>query len=387
MEATYYHQYRTSFATVKEKVIERESHKKARRELKDFNFVSANLFNFLPEIPAEQHEDIYLDILSNHALLTTATNYPELVDRIEISGDTSFLEEAKQLPAIFCTYHLGSYRSIIGFLAKAAIDFVLIVDTNTFHRQHEEVKNTVKSIQQYVGKQSFFELVDAERVDIAITLSRYLLSGISVVAYLDGNTGVGGIYNKNDQMLSIDFLDKQLYSRKGISTLSFATKRPIIPVISYCKEKESAATLHFYEKIDPKGEKKPREQYCFDTTYYLYSLLADQLKTYYNQWEGWFYLHKYLDFDRISAPSNAIDKVEIVPSHPILFNEREFGLFKMESECYIFQKRQYSSFKITNDLFESLYTLKEEKNSVQFRATLTDALLERLVEKRILLLA
>ena len=357
-----YFRYRTRFSEIREHIIKRESRKRKEQQLKDFSFVSANLYNFLPKVPQEEHEAVYLDILSNTALLSTALDFPDLIDNLQIEGDTSFMDQPDRFPALFCTYHLGSYRSIIGYLAKFAIDFVLIVDTNTFNKQQEKIKNTFDAIQGHFGKRSKFELIDAERVDIAITLSRCLQEGKSIVAYLDGNTGVGGVYSKNSQMIPVSFLAKHIYSRKGIATLSYATKRPIIPVVSYYKEKESTATLHFYPPVDPQRSTETAREYCATATARLYTVLADKLEHYYAQWEGWLYLHKYLDYKTlISEKVTDSNGQENVASKDLSFNSTAFSLFKMDTNCYVLQKATYRAFEVNESIYSALHDLACQK--------------------------
>lgn len=388
MQTDFHTSYKNSYSGMKQQVLERELRKKKEHQLKDFNFLSANVLNFLPEVPIAKHDDIYLEILTNNALLSTEVNYPGLIDELEIEGDASVVEASKKRATIYCTYHLGSYRSIIGYLAKAAVDFVLIVDTNTFNKQLQRIQNTVHSIWNHYGKAARFELVDAERVDIGIVLSKYLMQGVSVVIYLDGNTGVGGIFNKNDQMLHIDFLAGQIFSRKGVSTLSYATKSPIVPVISYYVQREGAPTLKFYDVIKPEDGPKDKNAYALEITRKLYGILAENLKSYYSQWEGWLYLHKYLDFEKLSeqASASAVGQSAVTVNRPIYFNDVDFGFFKMDAACYLFNKRTYQSFKINDTILTYLHQLKTQ--DVQHpiaEPIINDTIIGQLASKGILL--
>lgn len=384
METVYHPGYTTGYTTIQKNVRERESRKKKDLQQKDFNFLSANLLNFLPEVPIVNHEEVYLNILSNNALISTETYFPELIDRIKIYGDASVVEDNKKKAKLYCTYHVGSYRAIIGVLAKAAIDFVLIVDTNTFYKQQERIKQTVSAIWNHFGKTAFFELVDAERVDIGIILSKYLMTGVSVVVYLDGNTGVGGIYNKNDQMLRINFLAGQIFSRKGISTLSYATKSPIVPVISHYTENGNTPALMFYDAVNPESWAKDKELYCVQVTTHLYGILAENLKVYYKQWEGWLYLHKYLDFKSLDAKAatNILDDISWSDAQRISFNEEEFGIFKIEEDSYLFDKRTYKSFKINDTTLAYLCSLKAQHDTELPEASTSEYSLIRQLAKR-----
>ncbi|MBT34542.1 MAG: hypothetical protein CMO01_33180 [Thalassobius sp.] len=376
--------YKQNYHRLKEHITKREQRKKQEKQLKDFNFLSANLSNFLPTVPVSSHENIYYNILYNNSRLVTEPSYPDLINNINRIGDTSCLEQ--QTPAIYCTYHLGSYRSIIGVLASAGIDFVLLVDQNTYNKQHIKVTEIVNSIHANFNQSSYFGLEAAEQHDIAIRLFKHIRSGRSVVAYLDGNTGVGGIYKKDPQFLNIPFLHQNLYSRKGITTLSYAAKVPVIPVISWYDDHEQDVKLKFYDPINPLEWTKGKEDYCYTVTSYLYKILEEKLLTYYDQWEGWLYVHKYLDWDnikRVISIENTTDNGGAVEN--LVFNKTEYSLFKLDENCFLFNRASYSAYEINEELLSFLDKRETVNPEYSIAANLSDSLLQNLIEKRVLI--
>ncbi|MEM1134443.1 MAG: hypothetical protein AAGI07_01295 [Bacteroidota bacterium] len=373
------------YYSVKDYITKREKQKKENKQLKDFHFLSANLANFLPDIPREQHEDIYLNLLYSHSLMITEPNYPGLINTIIYKGDTSCLNNTYD-PAIFCTYHLGSYRAIIGALASKGKDFVLLVDKKTYEEQREKVIDNVALIHDHFKENAFFELEDAEQYDIAIRLIKHIKAGRSIVAYLDGNTGVGGIYKKDPQLLKLNFLKQPVLSRKGISTLSYATKTPIIPVISYYEKKEKAPTLAFYDLIDPNKWTQDKDSFCLSITSKLYEILENNLIKYYDQWEGWIYVHKYLDWEIVRTRHNS-DHVpkESITECQLVFNKDKYALFKMDDACFLLNRRSYESFQLESTLFEFLDNNPVVTKEIILKNGLPEILLQRLISKHIYL--
>ncbi len=385
METSHYEAHLADLARSKAAVERREQKKKQEQRQKDFCFVSANLLNFLPHIPQDEHERIYLNICSMYQRLTLEPDRPELIETLLIEGDTGFLQEQQKLPAIFCTYHLGSYRALIGFLAKSGINFVLASGGNMYQKQRDKIVEYVRTFQQTSGKEAFFNVVNVTNANATLELTSQLLKGRSVVAYVDGNTEVGGVYQRDNSMLKLDFLGKPIYSRKGLSVLSFLTKRPLIPAISYYQRVDASdhtlATVRFYPPINPPAERSSRDQYFASATGQLYRILEENLRNYYDQWEGWIYVHKYLDFDYLKGIQTETQIPTPAKQPRWTFNKERYGLFKINDDGYAFNKVKYASIKLPNSLFNGLNELAYDCSPLN---TISTTLLKELVVRQIL---
>ena len=387
METSYYQEHASELAQAQAAVAVREQEKKQACQQKDFHFVSANLLNFLPQVPPAEHEQVYLRICSMTERLRLEPDKPQLIERLEVEGQANCLENPSQLPALFCTYHLGSYRALIGFLAKAGVDFVLAMGGTIYQQQRDKIREQVTAFQQVYGKKAFFEAVDVTTANATLELTTHLTKGRSVVAYVDSNTGVGGVYQRDDSMLRFNFLGKPIYARKGLSVLSFLTKRPLIPVISYYKRADSAEDttthLRFYPPIHPPVSRDGRNDYFISATTRLYEVLAKALERYYDQWEGWVYVHKYLDFASLKATTadEAEVDISVAPNAPLAFNKARYGLFKINEEGYLFDKKRYSSIKLSASLFG---LLNHPDHRCLPPGSLSPSLLQGLVAREIL---
>ncbi|MCB0607370.1 MAG: hypothetical protein KDD12_06635 [Lewinella sp.] len=371
---------------LRERIQLREQDKFLRFQLKDFSLLAANFENFLPQVSREEYKEIYMNILVGRALLNEETQNPRLIDELDIPNLEAAVSPGA-LPAVFCTYHLGSYRSIIGILGKLGIDFALIVDANTHKNQGERIRQQVARFHEAYNKQASFEMLNAESPNSAMELAKCLRDGKSIVVYIDGNTGNGGIHHKSEQFhLRVPFLGKEINSRKGVAAISWLSKRPIIPVISHYVPGELRPKVHFLDRIDPLQWAGNPKDFIPETTRSLYGILEHYLVQYYDQWETWLYLHKYLPEDQkvcerqIPAPASGPEALRFS------FNANEFELFKMdEADHYLFDKRSYATYPIGEDLFYGLHEVRDLDWAAMQTAGFKWPFTLQLIEKGILL--
>ena len=161
------------------------------------------------------------------------------------------------------------------------------------------------------------------------------------------------------------------------------SKRPIIPVISYYTDGDKKPpTIKFLPPIYPAQWANNPKAYVPEVTTQLYGILEKYLVQYYDQWETWLYLHKYL-------PPRSVQLVE-GDRHPsselswdtsIAFNDRDFSLFRIEGDCFLLNKRTYACFQISEPLFRSLLHAKpRQKLALEaegFQASLIEDFLDR----------
>ncbi|MFT4152705.1 hypothetical protein [Parafilimonas sp.] len=139
-------------------------------------------------------------------------------------------------------------------------------------------------------------------------------------------------------------------ARKGIGFLCHAANVPVLPVICYRNSLEEI-TLHFFNLIYPDITKK-RDLFAKMLMQELYNLASPFIKSYPHQWEAWLYLHKVV---RIINPLPIGTSVPNVSSVDRLrFNTVHFGLFKVNRSNYIFNKSNYISYPVADDIYSTL---------------------------------
>jgi lauroyl/myristoyl acyltransferase len=358
--------FKEAYNSAYRSVVAREKEKKANYQLKDWEFLSANLSNFMPEISENEYENIYYKLLTNHLLSGSSFKYADLdsMKYMPIHGDVSFLEpEAHKKTKIFCTYHLGGYRAIFAILLNANYPIALVVDKKTLSQQKETIEAVNNQLNEHNQTQTKVKILEAESPEIGKNMAMAVLSGYSVLIFLDGNTGVGGLYNRSEKQIKLQFLKQDIYSRTGIAMLSYAMRIPIVPIISYYETIQGVELpLYFADKpIVPNTKEVSQADYVSATTLKLYGFLEKYLSKYPDQWESWFYFHKFISISN-DKEINQLSINEKLPE-TLQFHNQRFGIFKMNDEGFLFDKKAYKAFPMDLSDFEKLAKIKSVKEN------------------------
>ncbi|NUN99866.1 MAG: hypothetical protein HUU01_04535 [Saprospiraceae bacterium] len=319
-------------------------------KMRQYCFAYANFKALMPEIvEGRRGEDVFVEMLKIRPRTPLDHKYLEKIEEITFSGDYERIVQQRGGPFIFCSYHLGSYRKIVSLLASRGYDFTLIVDQGVYDNQRAESEGLVKAINERYGVCSDFQVLNAENFGAAMTMVKHLQEGKSLVAYIDGNRGTGGTPKAESQVLKIGFMNQEIYVRQGLAHISYVTGIPIVPVISYRKTPDNI-TLHFYPQILPKAGES-RRAYCLQTTEKLYGYLETNLKQYPLQWEGWLYIHKYLDTKPLVLKKEATPTPVKTGKRQLEFNRERYGLYHFGQEWHLFDSDTYQTFIIPETVF------------------------------------
>lgn len=286
-------------------------------------------------------------------------NFAEVLSLLKIRMNkqvSDFLNNKKA--NIFCTFHTGSYRYINIFLLSKKIPFILIADNNYIETQGEKTKQIVEKLQYELhedGPYFNFEIINAENPTSILKIARLLKKGYSALFYIDGNTGVNQFKNNPDKLVQIKFFNKYIYARKGIAFLSYKFNVPIIPVISF-RNQWSEITMSF-EKIIFPNKKIKLEDFCYNTTAYLFQILEEIIKKYPCQWEGWFYINKFF------SSKNKLEnqRFNSRPGSYLMFNDGRFHIIKFNQKVILYDKKELSGREISDVLFTILDYAKNNK--------------------------
>lgn len=322
------------------KVTESEIEKTSKLDLKNRAFFSANLMKFKSEIPYSEHYNAYLNLMTLRMILNSDAKEFHSYDELSVINAPKF---DNNKPSIICTYHLGSYRAILGYLVKNSVDIALVVDAIVFETQYDYIHNLISDIKKHFNAIGKFQLINAEQSDIAVTLISAIKNKLHIVAFIDGNTGPGGFFKNSSILRPVKFLNTEILVRKGIPYVSFLTKTKILPVISYFpKNRETETAIEFLPPLDPLGNPSIHT-YTDSAIDILWRHLEHKIRYYFDQWEGWFYIHKYINW---SVSMSQDDEKEIGTSKLIFngyvrFNHLDFALFKFLDKYYILNKKSY----------------------------------------------
>lgn len=318
--------------------------------------VSANLTTFLPHLPATDHDQLFADILYYQALAGVDEKIVAKVADLTLAGAADSLwDAAAGKPTIFCTCHLGSYRLLGLLLTRLGMKFSLLIDTQTFTNQGEKFLRIHREAVHYFDQpQSEMGLIDAEQSSSGLQLIRTLKQGKSLVVYLDGNTGAGGVTRQDDKLVGVDLLGQPILARKGIAYLSMATQAPIVPIFAY-RDTPYTNVMHAFEPVTaPPTPAADRDQVCAAVTQQLYDNFSTMVSQYPAQWEGWLYVQKYLDLIKLRATYPAGEPAAVASKPEWLFNHQRYANMADGDTTVLFDKHLYRSFRVTRQLGELL---------------------------------
>lgn len=315
------------------------------------NMVSAALVNYLPETGIEQHEDIYKNILLHKKLSILEQSTYEALDFVEMENLSSeILSQLQNKPTIICTFHTGSYRVLNLFLTRNKIPYSLVIGKDILQQEGDTFYSLYNGLPGN-NQEGGFNIIDAEKANVGLQMLRELKKGRSLLLYIDGNTGAGAATTKNDNRCVVNFLNQQLFARKGIAFLAHAANIPIITAVCY-RTSWQTTRLKFFDAILPDANKE-RTLFAEETTQQIYDLVAPIIKKYPEQWEAWLYIHKVANIINPSIkPDN--NKRDCVGSEKIALDSFRFGIFKLNGAFFLLRKGTYSFYEINNQLYDLL---------------------------------
>ncbi|WP_266363401.1 lysophospholipid acyltransferase family protein [Tellurirhabdus rosea] len=341
-----------------------------------FTTFSANMSNILPEIPADKHEGLFRELLLQQVYTTFDQQFITANEFVKTEGPFRKLVNSKGAN-IYCTFHLGSYRLLTTFLFRSGIDCALMVGTRVFNEQSEAILENIDQIRQKHGLTNKFMIVDAENTSSTLQVLRELRAGTSLIIYIDGMTTTTGINRQEDKEIRVRLGNRKVWTRKGVAFLSHMAKVPIVPVFSY-REKDLNNVLAFQQPIVP-DDHPQRDAYCQYGIQRLYDDFWRYLTRYPSQWEGWTYIHSFLDAQDLETP--APTRKVARPRKRIAFNQDRYALCDLEDAPVLFDRRLYLTYEISPDLRDFLLQV----NTIESPAdVLGEELFQDLLSKQII---
>ncbi|MEZ4986047.1 MAG: arginase family protein [Saprospiraceae bacterium] len=341
-------------------ILDREKAKFEQEQTKDFAFLSANLQHFMPHLSEEDALRVYMQIHLNRSVMMLETQQRIAADWLT-SNANDILDDPS--PKIYCTYHLGAYRAPIALMIKHNVSFVLLLDNKTITGQAHIILSQIAAIKQRYGSHSDVQLVNAEVDNVIFKLREAIKQGYSILAYIDGNTGKQGVYHRDDKyQVEVPFLAGRIMARTGIAAISWLTQLPIYPIITYRPNLSDNKPVNYIAPPVLPDRNVPLNTFSKDATIALYHVLEKFMPSYYEQWEPWFYVHRYL------PPQSGIEDTPNSPEQitatdlagKLKFNQQQFALFKIEQECYMLDKEQYLTYPLEDDVYQTLKMVRDK---------------------------
>ncbi len=316
--------------------------------LMKFTTFSANVENIMPSIPRSKHETLFRGLLLQQMFTTFDQNCLTAGELVKFRGKNTLFSQSDG-PKIYCTYHLGSYRLLTTVLFRQGIDCVQLLGSNMNRNQGDGITKLFDELRRKYALTNVFKIVDAGSPSAGLTMLRELKAGRSLVVYVDGSHETAPEPGEEDKFLSVRFGDRHVLTRKGVGYLSHAAGVSIVPVVSY-RQSDMTNVLHYQKPIIP-IVRSDREIYCQEAMQQLYDAFWPFLKRYPEQWEGWNYIHSFLEPEKRSA--NVLKRET---SRPV-FNEVRYSLCDLQQAPILFDRQLYQTYEITEDLRDLLLNL------------------------------
>lgn len=185
-------------------------------------FFSANLHQYLPEIPWQDHPKLFQWHQDYHR--------PRPISRGNIHDVFRALTpDASAQPGLLAAFHLGAHTALPVSLARSGIDFDILIDRQVHHRYQEALTQTDQELMRSGRTATGFYYSDDPRLFFQIRKS--LRSGRHILIYVDGNGGAN-TKEKISSLLEVPFFSGTLWLRQGIAVLARMLQVPIYPLLN-----------------------------------------------------------------------------------------------------------------------------------------------------------
>jgi lauroyl/myristoyl acyltransferase len=297
-----------------------------------YHLADANLKHFFPKLEVAQRRNIIAEVFWQQTMATRDHARHELIETTQVS-DLAGVFNSGGPARIYCLYHVGSYRHFFHFLARANIDCALFIAEKTMELQGQSIRDGAN--RAWPGR---LDMINAEAGNSLLRGARTLKRGQSVAIYIDGNSGSGANW-ESDRLQAVEFFGKTLLARTGIAYLSHLSGVPIVPVT--CKRGMAGPlSLTLHPPIKPDGF--VRDEYVCNTTRELYALLEREITASPGQWEGWLYIHRYLQSRRQMAERVRRSSTGLRADTILKANLDEFAVLEFGGKPALLDKRRHS---------------------------------------------
>lgn len=189
-------------------------------------FFSANLHQYLPDIPWSEHPHLFKRYQAFHHARPIGHGKPvEAFTRLQLGSSSP--------PGLLAAFHLGTHSELPVSLARSGVAFDVLIDRQVHERYQNAISITDKELVRMGHSPTCFYYSDDPRLFFQIR--RSLKSGRHVLIFVDGN---GGREVKEEAKetastwLEIPFFKGSLWLRQGVAVLARVLQAPIYPILN-----------------------------------------------------------------------------------------------------------------------------------------------------------
>lgn len=190
--------------------------------------------------------------------------------------------------------------------------------------------------------------VNVEKRSGLMSLFKYVRFGYSLLIYLDGNSGIGGMSRDDEKLEDFHFFHETIKIRKGVQFLADKLSLDVMPVL---------ATLGDVCNKEPYIELFPAISSRECGIRNMWSFFCEYMKNDIAQWEGWCYVNSFFKYKhnetKVTTSSEPIKR----------FNSERYD-FVITDTQYLYDKANSTKVKLSKGLFDLLYTLHSHDCSI-----------------------
>lgn len=212
--------------------------------------------------------------------------FNHLCEEMSALGDTFQITEYEPstYPCIYTTIHLGCYEEIACYLIRGKGKICVPVTERVYK---QETKHYHINLGKRNISSSQLAFVNIETNNGLRQLIRYAQAGYSILCYMDGNSGIGGMTRSDSKLKRMPFFNTTLHVRKGIEFLAKFLKWNVIPIYSYIDDISYQPHITLMPPIQCTTNHSLTES--------LWNAFTPVIWKYYWQWEAWLYVDEFME--------------------------------------------------------------------------------------------
>jgi hypothetical protein len=202
----------------------------------------------------------------------------ETLGVMRVRGDAAL---DMQRPAIYVSFHLGSYTSTATAVFTRGLPMALVLGDDAFGDKRAMFERAAHAwMAAHPDSGARWSAINAETRGAVIGMMRAVRQGQSLFFYLDGNKGLQ--QNQDADLIDVTVGPAAIRSRRGIAFLSHSLGLPIVPVLAH-RTRPDRIEVEFFEAIRPSGDV---DSYVASATQALWNRFYDVFRCDPLQWES-----------------------------------------------------------------------------------------------------
>lgn len=296
------------------------------KQTMQFAFFSANLHQYLPEIPWSAHAHYFQQYKQHHRPKAIPTNSRR---GCTLTGDLP------ERPGLITTFHLGDHAQLPIALVDVGMCFDIVIDQPTYERNKEAFRIATRRVVERGGEAIRF-LFSADR-QLFFKIRDSLRRGRHVLIFIDGNKGAQTPAPTED-LTPVPFFSGRLWVKRGAAVLSRLLGVPIHPLTTHPDAELQVLNFHPPLFGDPSRAKESDSERILG---HLYRLLELEISDQPMRWECWTYLHQIGMLRMDQQPRDFIERPVLGPALDAEYMER----IQVNGEEFWLDRKNYHLFR------------------------------------------